>query len=130
MARVTENEVALAVLRIAVTKRGDICTLDDARAEVPNHISLSKDDLKDSDTRIGEPMWHQQIRNLQSHHDVDENFIHDGFVLFAQLLVVLALPESSPASVFLPRERSAQFIHLLDFHIPLLCDCHELLLQL
>lgn len=80
MARVTENEVALAVLRIAVTKRGDICTLDDARAEVPNHISLSKDDLKDSDTRIGEPMWHQQIRNIQSHHDVDDNFIHDGLL--------------------------------------------------
>ena len=80
MSRVTENDVALAVLKIAVTKPNDICTLNDARAEVPNYVSLSADDLEQSETRAGEPMWHQQIRNIQSHHDAEDNFIYDGLL--------------------------------------------------
>lgn len=80
MPRVTENEVALAVLKIAVTKPNDICTFDDARAEVPDHIALSADDMQESDTRPGEQMWHQQIRNIQSHHDADGNFIREGML--------------------------------------------------
>jgi hypothetical protein len=80
MSRVTENDVALAVLKIAVTKPNGVCTLDDARAEVPNYLSLSDDDLRQSDTREGEPMWHQQIRNIQSHHGADDNFIYLGLL--------------------------------------------------
>ena len=80
MSRVTENDVALAVLKIAATKPNDICTLNDARAEVPNYVSLSADDLEQSETRPGEPMWHQQIRNIQSHHDAEDNFIYDGLL--------------------------------------------------
>ncbi len=80
MPRTTENEVALAVLKIAASKATHICTFDDARDEVPTHVHLTADDLQDSTTRAGEPLWHQLIRNIQSHHDADGNFINDGLL--------------------------------------------------
>lgn len=80
MSRVNENEVALAVMRIAATKPNKTCTLDQARAEVPRYLDLSKGDLALSDTREGEPMWHQQIRNIQSHHGMEGNFIYEGLL--------------------------------------------------
>lgn len=81
MSRVTENEVALAVLKIAAGRPNQLCTLNRARNEVPNHLALGPEDLAESVTRPGEPMWHQQIRNIQSHHGADGNFINDGLLL-------------------------------------------------
>ena len=80
MTRVTENEVALAVLKIAAANPTGICTFDDARDQVPSYINLSVDDLQGSATRGGEPMWHQLIRNIQSHHSADGKFINDGLL--------------------------------------------------
>ncbi len=80
MTRVTENEVALAVLKIAAAQPTGVCTFDDARDQVPNYVNLSVDDLQGSTTRAGEPMWHQLIRNIQSHHSADGNFINDGLL--------------------------------------------------
>jgi len=81
MSRVTENEVALAVLRIAAGKDDLVCTLDDARSDVPKHLHLGEADLEASSTREGEPMWHQQIRNIQSHHGAEGNFIYEGLLI-------------------------------------------------
>ncbi len=80
MTRATENDVALAVLKIAAGNANHICTFDEARAEVPNYVSLSTDDLQGSTTRNGEPLWHQLIRNIQSHHNADGNFIYEGYL--------------------------------------------------
>lgn len=80
MPRVTENEVALAVLQIAAGQPNGICTFNRARKEVPNYLKLSAGDLATSVTRPNEAMWHQLIRNIRSHHDVDGNFIHDGLL--------------------------------------------------
>jgi len=80
MPRTTENEVALAVLKIAASNPTHTCTFDQARDEVPSHVHLSADDLQESTTRVGEPLWHQLIRNIQSHHEADGNFIYDGLL--------------------------------------------------
>lgn len=80
MARATENEVAWAVCVIASGQANGICTFNRARAEVPNHIKLGPGDNAPSQTRVGEPMWHQLIRNIKSHHDADGNYIHDGYL--------------------------------------------------
>lgn len=80
MSRVTEYDVALAVLKIASANPSGICSLNQARNEIPNYLQLSADDLADSETRPGEPMWHQQIRNIQSHHAAEGNFIYDGLL--------------------------------------------------
>jgi predicted secreted Zn-dependent protease len=80
MVRVTENDIAMAVLKIARSRPNGICTLDDARNEVPNHVTLGAADLAESTTRPGEQMWHQLIRNIQSHHEAEGNFINDGLL--------------------------------------------------
>lgn len=80
MARVTENEIALAVLRIAAGRKNQLCTFNRARNEVPALTKLAPADLAQSTTRTNEPMWHQLIRNIRSHHDADGNFINDGLL--------------------------------------------------
>lgn len=80
MTRVTENDVALAIVKIASARPDGQCTFDRARSEVPNYVNLDPQDLAMSSTRQGEPMWHQLIRNIRSHHDVPGNFLHDGYL--------------------------------------------------
>lgn len=80
MPRATENDVALAVLRIAAAQPNEICTFNRARQSVPNFVNLTPGDVAPSVTRPGEPMWHQLIRNIRSHHGADGNFITDGLL--------------------------------------------------
>jgi hypothetical protein len=80
MARATENDVALGVLRIAAGRSDGLCTFNRARAELPTLVKFSPADLAQSVTRPGEPMWHQLIRNIRSHHDADGNFIERGLL--------------------------------------------------
>lgn len=78
--RATESDVAFAVLQIAAGRPDGLCTFHRARAEVPSHLQLTAADTALSATRPGEPMWHQLIRNIQSHHDADGNFIQRGLL--------------------------------------------------
>ena len=80
MPRATENDVALAVLRIASAQPNGICTFNRARFEVPNYVNFSPADLRGSATRPGEPMWHQLIRNIKSHHTAEGNYIAEGYL--------------------------------------------------
>jgi hypothetical protein len=75
-----ENDIALGVMEIALTNANRICTFDQARAEIPSYVALSADNLAPSLTRAGEPMWHQLVRNIQSHHESEGNFIADGYL--------------------------------------------------
>lgn len=78
---VTEEEVALAVLAIAEQRADGIASFDQIRDEAPRHLALDSEDLAQSDTRPNEPMWHQKIRNIQSHYESPGNFIHDGYLV-------------------------------------------------
>lgn len=80
MPRVTENDVALAVLQIAASQPNDICTFNRARAEVPKYVNFAAADLRCSVTRRREPMWHQLIRNIKSHYTAEGNFIAEGYL--------------------------------------------------
>ena len=80
MPRATENDVALAVLRIAASRPDGICTFNRARSEVPKLVKFAPDDLAQSATRPNEPMWHQLIRNIKSHYQELGNFINNGFL--------------------------------------------------
>lgn len=75
-----ESEIALAVMRIASAQRNDVATFSRAKKEVPNLVNLDRQNLALSQTRRGEPMWYQLIRNIQSHHDTDGNFIQLGYL--------------------------------------------------
>ncbi len=43
--------------------------------EIPNRITLTPDDLAPSQTRPGEPMWHQRVRNITSHKNFRDSFV-------------------------------------------------------
>lgn len=80
MARVTEDQVAECVLRIAAGRKDGLCTFNRARAEIPTLLQLGAGDLTLSTTRPQEPMWHQLIRNIRSHYSEDGNFIQRGLL--------------------------------------------------
>ena len=76
----SENEIAEVVLRIAANQKSGVASYHRIRKEVPNLIALSAADLAPSTTRNGEPMWHQIMRNIKSHHEADGNYIHEGYL--------------------------------------------------
>lgn len=80
MTRATENDVAFAILQIAAKQKNKLCTFNRARKKVPDYINLSPEDLAESDTRTGEALWHQLIRNIRSHHGSEGNYIADGYL--------------------------------------------------
>ena len=72
-----ENDIAKGVVAIAGAN-GGLCTYKRAYKEIPLHVKLSAANEAPSITRPGEPMWHQLVRNIQSHHETPGNFVHDG----------------------------------------------------
>lgn len=47
---------------------------------VPNYVTFTEDDQKQSDKRPNEEMWEQRVRNLKSHDKSEGNVIKDGYV--------------------------------------------------
>lgn len=76
----SENNIAEAVLRIAANQTNGIASYHRLRKEIPLLITLSADDRAPSTTRNGEPMWHQIMRNIKSHHEVEGNYIESGYL--------------------------------------------------
>lgn len=72
-----ENDIARGVVEIAKANKG-LCTYKRAYSEIPNYVKLNAANLAASVTRPGEPMWHQLVRNIKSHHTTPGNFIHAG----------------------------------------------------
>lgn len=80
MARKDEMEIALGVMRVAAAQPTGLATFKRCRAELPNILSLNAADNALSGTRPGETMWHQQVRNIRSHHAADGNAIDRGWL--------------------------------------------------
>jgi hypothetical protein len=53
-------------------------TIKELVAEIPNHIRLSDEDMKQSETRPNEAVWEQQVRNITSHKGSPGNAIFEG----------------------------------------------------
>lgn len=75
-----ENDIAKAVMQVAASRPNGVATFTRCYAEVPNHVALTAAERSLSVTRPGEPMWHQLVRNIQSHHDAEGNFIERGLL--------------------------------------------------
>ena len=80
MPRKDETEIALAVMRVAAGQSSDLATFTRCRRELPAILNFSVEDNALSGTRPGETMWHQQVRNIRSHHGVDGNFLQRGLL--------------------------------------------------
>ena len=80
MPRITEDEIAVAVMRIAAGRPDGLTTFKRAYQEIPALVKLSAGDTAGSVTRPGEQMWQQIVRNIQSHHADEGNFIERGLL--------------------------------------------------
>ena len=78
MSRVTEAEVAEAVEAILLDRSSGRATIKELVTEIPSRISLSADDLAQSQTRPNEALWEQQVRNITSHKASPGNAIYEG----------------------------------------------------
>lgn len=80
MSSTSEKEIAIAAMKIASQKADGLAKFEELYDEIPNLIQLTSDDLAPSQTRNGEPMWHQIVRNIQSHHQAEGNAINEGWL--------------------------------------------------
>jgi hypothetical protein len=78
MSRVTEAEVAEAVEAILQDRSSGRATIKELVEEIPNCITLSAEDLAQSQTRPNEALWEQQVRNITSHKASPGNAIFEG----------------------------------------------------
>jgi hypothetical protein len=74
-----ERDIAIGVMRIASANRG-VCTFKRAYREIPDIVDLDSANVAPSHTRPGEVMWQQLVRNIQSHHAAEGNFINEGYL--------------------------------------------------
>jgi hypothetical protein len=80
MPKVAEERISAGVLKIAAAHPKGLATFNSCRVQIPGLVSLTADDLAPSPTRPGEPMWHQIVRNIKSHHAEDSNYIARGYL--------------------------------------------------
>ena len=78
--RVTEDDIAVAVVKIAAKQIDKVATFDILRNEIPGQVALSTEDRAPSETREGEELWEQLVRNIKSHSEVEGNFIYEGYL--------------------------------------------------
>jgi len=81
MSRVTEDEVAKAVETVLQASTTGRATIQELVTEIPNHLTLSEEDLKQSETRPNEAVWEQQVRNITSHKSSPGNAIYEGCLI-------------------------------------------------
>ncbi|GBR23328.1 hypothetical protein [Gluconobacter japonicus] len=77
MSRSTEEDIAKAVIRYLDTLPNKEDKVRNIIYNLPNHISLTTEDTKESKTREGEEVWEQQVRNIICHRGEDGNAITD-----------------------------------------------------
>ena len=76
----TEAEISEAVLKILAASKTGEAKLSVLKKLVPNVVTLSADDLAQSETRPNEPMWEQRLRNIKSHAPIEGNYIREGYL--------------------------------------------------
>jgi hypothetical protein len=78
--RVTEHEVAAAVLRYLSDNYDGEATIEQIVEGLPTHIALDERDRRPSLTRPNEELWEQQVRNIVSHRNTPGNAICEGLL--------------------------------------------------
>jgi hypothetical protein len=68
------------VLAILAAAPNGEATIKEIKRQLPMHIALSTEDRTDSETRLNEEIWEQQVRNLKSHDKTQGNIFNEGFV--------------------------------------------------
>lgn len=79
--RIEEAEIGIAVLHILAAQPNGRATVRRIILEMPNYVRLSAEDQSASETRTGEEIWEQQVRNLKSHSSAAGNIFNNGYVV-------------------------------------------------
>lgn len=84
----TETEIGEAIIRF-LKKSGRKATIREIIEALPDkYIKLSRLDMRHSETRPGERLWEQRVRNIRSHRNsMDGRLLHvsEGFRLSAKV---------------------------------------------
>ncbi len=78
MSRITESEIAEIVESYLKEKTSGQASIKELVQEIPNRVSLSREDRAQSVTRSNEAIWEQQVRNITSHKGSPGNAIYEG----------------------------------------------------
>lgn len=76
----SEQHFAHAVMFIAACDPDGLAPFQHCYTVIPKLIDLNAEQLAPSQTRNGEPMWHQYVRNIRSHHKTGINYIAEGLL--------------------------------------------------
>jgi hypothetical protein len=91
MTRTSEEHIAKAVVKYLKTVPGQTDIIRNIIAALPDFIQLTPEDEQESETRPGEALWEQIVRNIVSHKNSPGNAIHDGW-----------LAHKEPATLYIP----------------------------
>jgi restriction endonuclease Mrr len=80
MAKTSETDLGLAVMRFLATRSNGQATMRTVIKRLAEYIALTPEDHEPSGVRHGEEMWEQRVRNLKSHDKTEGNILAEGFV--------------------------------------------------
>lgn len=80
----TEQDIARGVMIIAANQPNGVASFNRCRQEIPIRVQLNATNNAPSQTRPGEPMWHQIVRNIKSHDIAGTNYIAQGLIEHVQ----------------------------------------------
>ena len=86
-----ENEIANAVIRYLEDHPNHKDKIRNIIARLPEYLNLTQEDEQESQTRPGEALWEQRVRNIVSHKETPGNAIYEG-----------RLGHEKPAILFIP----------------------------
>lgn len=106
--RITEAEVADAVVEVLQEMPGERATIAELHHEIPLRIALSMADLVQSPTRPNEAIWMQQVRNIVSHRNSPGNAIYENrLVSFTGGLALIGAIRKKPPAKSVKHRRRA-----------------------
>ena len=82
MVKISEQKIGEAALKVLAESEGGTATIAHLKERIPNHVNLSEEDLAPSQTRNGEALWEQQVRNLVSHRGAEGNIVAEGLATY------------------------------------------------
>ncbi len=91
MPSTSESQIADAVIRYLADRPNQKDKIRNIIAGLPEYINLTQEDEQESQTRPGEALWEQRVRNIVSHKETPGNAIYEG-----------RLGHEKPAILFIP----------------------------
>lgn len=79
--RTTEAELSEVVLQILAEVPNGQASFGELIAKIPQRLNLTSEDLTASQTRPGEAVWEQRVRNIKSHKNAFGNIINEGYAI-------------------------------------------------